>query len=81
MDSHIVAKLSGHSDTRMLDQVYSHAAEDYAFMLQEAQKDVYAVHTTAATVDPLWEAQLSANPGVNLFEGATRPSAAASMPA
>src|SRR5262249_42579166 len=29
VDSHVVAKLSGHKDTKMLDQVYSHVQEDY----------------------------------------------------
>jgi integrase len=28
-DSHVVAKLAGHRDTKMLDTVYSHVADDY----------------------------------------------------
>jgi len=40
VDSHIVASLSGHSDTKMLDTVYSHVAEDYSFMLKQAKKDI-----------------------------------------
>ncbi len=40
VDSHIVAKLAGHTDSRMLDTVYSHVAEDYEFMLEAAKKDV-----------------------------------------
>jgi integrase len=40
VDSHVVAKLSGHRDTKMLDSTYSHVADDYEFMLKEARKDV-----------------------------------------
>jgi integrase len=32
MDSHVVAQLSGHKDTRMIDRVYSHVANDWEFM-------------------------------------------------
>jgi site-specific recombinase XerD len=32
VDSHVVAQLSGHRDTRMIDRVYGHAAEDWEFM-------------------------------------------------
>lgn len=32
MDSHIVAKLAGHSDSRMIDTVYSHVSQDWEFM-------------------------------------------------
>ncbi len=39
VDSHVVAKLSGHSDTSMIDRVYGHVADDYAFMLEQAKKD------------------------------------------
>jgi integrase len=38
VDSHVVAKLAGHSDTKMLDKIYSHVADDYAFMLEQAKK-------------------------------------------
>ena len=38
VDSHIVAALAGHSDTKMLDKVYSHVAEDHEFMLEQAGK-------------------------------------------
>lgn len=38
VDSHIVAELSGHTSTKMLDQVYSHIAQDAAFMLKQAKK-------------------------------------------
>ena len=38
VDSHVVAKLSGHHDTKMLDKVYSHVQDDYAFMLENAKK-------------------------------------------
>ncbi len=40
VDSHVVAKLAGHRNTAMVDQVYSHVADDHAFMLKEAQKRV-----------------------------------------
>lgn len=36
-DSHVVAALSGHSDTAMLDKVYSKVAQDHRFMLQAAK--------------------------------------------
>jgi integrase len=38
VDSHVVAKLSGHKDSSMLDQTYSHVQDDYEFMLQNARK-------------------------------------------
>jgi integrase len=38
VDSHIVATLAGHSDTSMVDRVYSHVAQDHKFMLEQAQK-------------------------------------------
>lgn len=38
VDSHIVAKLAGHSSTRELDRTYSHVVDDYKFMLEHAQK-------------------------------------------
>jgi integrase len=40
VDSHVVAKLSGHRDTKMLDATYSHVAENYDFMLNQAKKQV-----------------------------------------
>ena len=39
VDSHVVAALSGHVDTKMIDKVYSHVAEDHDFMLKEAGKN------------------------------------------
>ena len=38
VDSHVVAKLSGHQNTHQLDRTYSHVADDYDFMLREAKK-------------------------------------------
>jgi integrase len=38
VDSHIVAKLAGHSSTRELDRTYSHVADDYKFMLEQARR-------------------------------------------
>ena len=38
VDSHIVAKLAGHSSTRELDRTYSHVVDDYKFMLQQARR-------------------------------------------
>ncbi|HZZ77034.1 MAG TPA: tyrosine-type recombinase/integrase [Gemmataceae bacterium] len=38
VDSHVVAALSGHSDSSMIDRVYSHVADDHKFMLQAASK-------------------------------------------
>lgn len=40
VDSHIVAALAGHTDTSMIDRVYSHVADDHAYMLAMARKDV-----------------------------------------
>jgi integrase len=40
VDSHVVAALAGHKDTRMIDSTYSHIADDYRFMLNEAKKDI-----------------------------------------
>ncbi len=40
VDSHIVAALVGHKDTKMIDTVYSHVADDHRFMLAEAKKDL-----------------------------------------
>ena len=40
VDSHIVAALVGHKDTKMIDAVYSHVADDHKFMLDAARKDV-----------------------------------------
>jgi integrase len=40
VDSHIVAALVGHKDTKMIDAVYSHVADDHRFMLAEAKKDL-----------------------------------------
>lgn len=40
VDSHIVAKLAGHRDSGMLDRVYSHAADDFEYMLKNAKKDL-----------------------------------------
>ena len=42
VDSHIVASLVGHRDTKMIDSVYSHIADDAAFMLDAAKKDPVA---------------------------------------
>jgi integrase len=39
VDSHIVAQLSGHRDTRMLDAVYSHAVENWEAMADAAGKE------------------------------------------
>ncbi len=40
VDSHVVATLAGHADTKMIDEVYSHIADDYKFMLAQAQKEI-----------------------------------------
>ncbi len=40
VDSHVVATLAGHADTKMIDEVYSHIADDYKFMLAQAQKQI-----------------------------------------
>jgi integrase len=40
VDSHVVAALVGHKDTKMIDAVYSHVADDHQFMLAEAKKDI-----------------------------------------
>lgn len=39
VDSHIVAALVGHKDTKMIDTVYSHVADDAEFMLEAAGKE------------------------------------------
>ena len=38
VDSHVVAALVGHKDTKMIDAVYSHVADDAQFMLEAARK-------------------------------------------
>lgn len=38
VDSHIVARLAGHSDTKMIDRVYSKVAEDHKYMLEQARR-------------------------------------------
>ncbi len=40
VDSHVVAALAGHQDTKMIDRVYSHIADNHEFMLKEAARDV-----------------------------------------
>jgi integrase len=40
VDSHVVAALVGHKDTKMIDTVYSHVADDYEFMLEAAKQDL-----------------------------------------
>ena len=40
VDSHVVAKLAGHRDSKMIDTVYSHVADDFEFMLKNAKMDV-----------------------------------------
>ena len=39
VDSHLVAALTGHRDTKMIDKVYSHVADDHQFMLEQAKKE------------------------------------------
>lgn len=38
VDSHVVASLAGHANTAMIDKVYSHVADDPAFMLEAARR-------------------------------------------
>ena len=38
VDSHVVAKLAGHKDGRMIDTTYSHVQDNYQFMLEQAKK-------------------------------------------
>jgi integrase len=38
VDSHVVAKLAGHTSTQMIDQHYSAIAADQAFLLEQARK-------------------------------------------
>jgi integrase len=40
VDSHVVAKLAGHRDTKMIDTVYSHVSDDYEFMLKQASRRI-----------------------------------------
>jgi integrase len=40
VDSHVVAKLAGHRDSKMVDTVYSHVADDYEYMLRQAQREL-----------------------------------------
>ena len=48
VDSHVVAALAGHKDTKMIDSVYSHIAQDHTFMLKAARtgEDVSASDET-----------------------------------
>lgn len=47
-DSHVVAKLSGHASTRMIDEHYSGVGDDHAFLLEQAKRGV----KDAAAKDP-----------------------------
>jgi integrase len=40
VDSHVVAALAGHRDTKMIDTTYSHVAQDHEFMLTQAARDI-----------------------------------------
>ena len=40
VDSHVVAKLSGHQSTAMIDRHYSAVANDHEFMLRMAAQDI-----------------------------------------
>ena len=40
VDSHVVAKLSGHQSTAMIDRHYSAVANDHEFMLKMATQDI-----------------------------------------
>lgn len=40
VDSHVVANLAGHTDSSMIDKVYSHVADDHEYMLKAAKKDI-----------------------------------------
>lgn len=40
VDSHVVARLSGHQSTAMIDRHYSAVANDHEFMLREAMKQI-----------------------------------------
>ena len=40
VDSHVVAKLSGHLSTAMIDRHYSAVADDHEFMLKMATRDI-----------------------------------------
>lgn len=37
VNQHVVSRLAGHSDSRMIDRVYSHVADDIAFMAKQAK--------------------------------------------
>ena len=57
VDSHVVAALAGHKDTKMIDSTYSQITEDYRFMLEQAKKDLIpsggeASAPTAASASP-----------------------------
>ena len=49
VDSHVVAALVGHKDTKMIDSVYSHVADDHEFMLDAAKKNI---RTTPLSLAP-----------------------------
>jgi integrase len=54
VDSHVVARLAGHQNTNMLDRHYSHIADDYRFMLNEARRgagDGAAAGDAASSLD------------------------------
>lgn len=40
VDSHVVATLSGHQSTAMIDKHYSAVAKDHGFLLQQAKRDI-----------------------------------------
>ena len=39
VDSHVVGKLAGHTNTAMIDSVCSHVADDYAYMLRTGEEN------------------------------------------
>jgi integrase len=51
-EAHIVSKLLGHKDGRMLETRYGHAEQNEAFMLQQATKTESPLHRTAGHERP-----------------------------
>lgn len=49
VDSHVVAKLSGHQSTAMIDRHYSAVAADHEFMLQQASRTIEPKPATPAS--------------------------------
>ena len=68
-DSHVVAKLSGHASTKMIDEHYSGIADNHQFLLEQAKRGLSATSKDAskseASSPPSSPEQGRASPGTS----------------